>query len=231
MNSEFDNYAEEYRALLKNPIRDWFAQDPEFFHRRKWQLLKDFLVRRGAVPGSLRWLDVGCGKGELLRLGMNFFADVSGCDPSSEMLKGCDDLKIKHQTDSGSLPYDNCSFDLVTAVCVYHHMNERERRSLTKEAFRVLKPGGTFGIFEHNPWNPLTQRIVRKVPVDANAVLLSAPETRRLMQRSGFEHLSTRYFLYLPAKLYDLAGGIEKCLASVPMGGQYATFAGRGDRM
>ena len=231
MSAEFDSYASEYSALLKDPIRDWFAPDAEFFHWRKWLLLKNFLLHNGASPGHLRWLDVGCGKGELLRLGKSFFADACGCDPSSEMLKGCGDLEIKHQANNGELPYADQSFDLITAVCVYHHMNQGERQFLTKEAFRVLRPGGSFGIFEHNPWNPLTRRIVKRAPVDANAVLLTPSETRFVMVRAGFEPISIQYFLYFPAKLYSLVGWLERVLARVPMGGQYAAFARRHSRL
>ena len=30
---------------------------------------------------------------------------------------------------------------------------------------RVTRPGGIVAIFEHNPWNPLTRKAVRGLPV------------------------------------------------------------------
>ena len=37
-----------------------------FFHRRKGDLIRRFFRRRGVATSGLRYLDVGCGKGELL---------------------------------------------------------------------------------------------------------------------------------------------------------------------
>lgn len=227
MPPEFDDYAEKYNALLKDPLRDRFARDPEFFHRRKWLLLHDFLIRRGAAPGSLSWLDVGCGQGELLRCGHDFFRSAIGCDPSKEMLKRCHGLHVEHQIETALLPFAERSFDLLTAACVYHHLSKAEQRSLTAEAARVLRPGGTFVLFEHNPWNPVTRRIVSRTPVDANAVLLTGRETRQVITAAGLQVLELRYYLYLPEPLFARFQGAERLLAALPAGGQYAAFAAR----
>jgi SAM-dependent methyltransferase len=222
MNSEFDRYAGDYDALLKDPIRDRFAQGASFFHLRKWLLLRDFLSRQRLRPESLAWLDVGCGKGELLRFGGGSFGRAVGCDPSEEMLRECAGLQVEHQSNPTGLPFGEHSFDLITAVCVYHHLTAIERRELTREACRVLRPGGIFAIFEHNPWNPATRLIVSRTPVDANAVLLTAGETRRIMRGAGLKPQTTSYYLYFPESLFSKVGGFEKYLTAIPAGGQYA---------
>ena len=62
--SEFDHYARNYSELLRGTLRDGFAQDGSFYHLRKWILITDFLRRHDLWRSDLRWLDVGCGKGE-----------------------------------------------------------------------------------------------------------------------------------------------------------------------
>ena len=37
-----------------------------------------------------------------------------------------------------------------------------------------LRPGGVFALWENNPWNPGTRLVMRRIPFDRNAVLLSA---------------------------------------------------------
>jgi SAM-dependent methyltransferase len=224
MSAEFDRYAGHYEDLLRDPIRDRFAASAEFFHFRKWRLIQDFFRRRSIRSQELGWLDVGCGKGELLRLGNAHFRAAMGCDPSAEMLRQCGGLRVSHQPQPTRLPFDDQSFDFVTAACVYHHLAPGERPALTNEARRVLRPGGLFAIFEHNPWNPVTRLIVGRTPVDASAVLLRARESRGLMRAAGLVPLDTLYYLYLPQRLFELAGGLERLLAGVPFGGQYAVF-------
>lgn len=224
-NAEFNEYAEDYEKLLKDPIRDRFAPGSEFFHRRKLVLIQDYFSSRGLDSKALSWLDIGCGKGELLTLGKDVFGQVAGCDFSEKMLQACSGFETRVQTDPHKLPFDSNSFDFITAVCVYHHIEPRERAVFTQEASRVLKPGGIFGIIEHNPWNPATQVIVSRTPVDANAQLLTSSLSRRTLRQAGFKDAQTRFFLYFPESLYRKMRAVEHALARIPLGGQYAVFA------
>jgi SAM-dependent methyltransferase len=225
MPTEFDHYAANYRELVHDPIRDRFAPGSAFFFERKWILLEAFLRRRGVRMESAGWLDVGCGQGELLRLGKPSFGRVAGCDVSAEMLAAARDLNVSVQPAPDRLPYPDGEFDLVTAVCVYHHVAEDEMRlRLTNEARRVLKPGGVFCIIEHNPFNPATRMIVRRIPVDKDARLLTPADSRAVLEGGGFRVVEREFFLYLPERVYHRARFVEAWMKKVPLGGQYAVF-------
>jgi len=227
MPPEFDSYAREYSELLRDPVRDRFATTPLFFHQRKWGVIREFFDLLGRSTREANWLDVGCGRGELLRLGQSAFGRIAGCDLSQEMLKASADLEVRLQTAPTELPFDSEAFDFVTAVCVYHHVGLSDRDALTREAFRVLRPGGVLCVIEHNPLNPLTRRIVQRTPVDTNANLLPHSEARRLVGSTGFSCLDTRFFLYLPESAFRRMPWLEALLKHVPLGGQYALFAGK----
>jgi SAM-dependent methyltransferase len=218
---EFDQYAPSYAELLDDPARNRFARDPLHFHRRKWALIESFLKWTNQTISAQTWLDVGCGHGELLELGGENFAQAMGCDPSSSMLSSNASFKMYRQPSLVELPFEDHSIDFVTAVCVYHHVHGEARTLLTKEIRRVLIPGGLCCIIEHNPWNPVTRKIVKRCPVDIDAELLTAQVARRLFEASGFKPLSTDYFLYLPEPFFNKFGVIEKAFYKFPFGGQY----------
>jgi SAM-dependent methyltransferase len=224
MNTEFDRLAAEYDELLKDPIRDYFAPGSDFFVTRKLEVLLAFLRRRAIDPSRSVWLDVGCGKGQLLRAGKPYFARVLGCDVSTEMMGTCHDLDVISQPSPARVPFVDASVDVVTAVCVYHHIEPSARAELTSDICRVLKPGGVFAIVEHNPFNPAVQVIIRRTPVDENAILLTSRTARRLMRGSHLRIEETKYFLYLPQRLYNRGRFVERALERVPLGGQYAVF-------
>ena len=50
---------------------------------------------------------------------------------------------------------------------------------------RVLRPGGIAAIFEHNPLNPLTRRVVSNCVFDEDAVLLRRRRARGLLRQAG----------------------------------------------
>lgn len=228
---EFDQYAQQYGELLRDPIRDRFAASGEFFFTRKWDLIEAYFSRARRDMKSLEWLDVGCGQGDLLRIGANRVARAVGCDPSAGMLTGCEGLEVRPQPDPGKLPFSSDAFDFVTAVCVYHHVPPEARAALMSEMARVLRTGGTACVIEHNPFNPATQVIVRRTPVDADAKLLTAGTARRIMRSSGLRPNSTEYFLYFPEGLFGKLKGIESALSGVALGGQYAVFARKADQL
>lgn len=223
--TEFDQHAERYEELLNDPIRERFAPGSQFFRLRKWELLQEILKHRGIDKRRASWLDVGCGKGELLELGEPEMAAVAGCDVSQEMLDRSSVRTVARQDDPSRLPFSDAKFDLVTAVCVFHHVPPAERAGLIAEMRRVLRPGGIACMVEHNPWNPATRLIVSRTPVDANAELLTARAAARLFSEGGFRDSRSEYFLYLPEALYLRLGWLERLFSSVPLGGQYAVHA------
>lgn len=223
--AEFDRYAGDHDKLIRDPMRDRFAQGNDFFHRRKWILIADFLKRHTLDPAALAWLDVGCGKGELLGYGRAHFGRSAGCDFSREMIREAGGVEVHWQEKPDALPFPDASFDFVTSVCVYHHVEEANRLPLTREMHRVLRPSGILCTIEHNPLNPVTRLIVSRTPVDADARLLTLPLARGYAAQAGLWPVESQYFLYLPEWLYDRIGGLEKTWRKVPLGGQYAMFA------
>jgi len=224
MPAEFDSYAAAgYRKLLQDPLLDRFA-DSRFFFERKLTLLRSCYERYAKLTQSASWLDVGCGEGTLLQMGKKYFGEVAGCDISAGMIEGCEGLDIRQQVSPRRIPFEDQSFDLVTAVCVYHHVDTTDRPFLTADIYRVLKPRGLFCIIEHNPLNPVTRLIVRRSPIDSRAQLLTSRKARSLARVAQMEILSTRYFLYFPERLYSRMAAAEEMLSLFPLGGQYAVI-------
>lgn len=227
MRSEFDRFASDYSEMLRDPIKDHFALNYGFFVLRKWALLQEFVVRHGWRTAERSWLDVGCGRGELLRLGRSCFARAAGCDVSEQMLKECGDVEVRRQLDPAEVPYEDASQDLVTVVNTLHHVSGDVRRKLLLEVARVLRPAGVVCVIEHSPWNPVTRRIVGRAAIDVNAELLSGRAAQRLLRGAGFRVMETEYFLLLPERFFRRFGLVERWLARLPLGGQYAVFGRR----
>src|SRR4029077_4924614 len=164
--------------------------DQKVFLTRQW-LARNRTAASPAPEMSL--LDFGCGAADFLRTlqRAGFAGKLCGSDISAEMLREARSRWPElapvalHATASGVLPFAADAFDWVTASCVFHHIAPTERAAAVAELRRVLKTGGRVLLFEHNPWNPLTRLIVKRAPIDRNAVLLSAREARELMRGSG----------------------------------------------
>src|SRR5207253_2036635 len=91
-------------------------------------------------------LDVGCGTGANLQMLAKHGAS-EGVDVSSEALEFCHarGLSKVKQGAAESLPYEDASFDLVTALDVVEHLDDDVAG--LKEMRRVLKPNGRTLLF------------------------------------------------------------------------------------
>jgi len=228
MEPRFDQLASSYDQLLRDPIRDRFSgHESLFFHIRKRDLIRAFFQRRRTATAGLRYLDVGCGRGELLDLLRLDFGQVAGCDVSADMMRNISGIETRVQIDPAMIPYSDAQFDFVTAVCVYHHVPPDARAGLTAEIARVLRPGGIFCMIEHNPRNPITRVIVSRTPIDADAILLPAKEAEFRITEAGLRRVELKYFLYFPQIAYQYVGRLESLLTGVAFGGQYALFGER----
>lgn len=174
-------------------------------------------------------MEYGCGAGANLGLLREAFprAEVLGCDVSSESVRVAasrhPDCRLfdlaANETPGG--PYD-----LIFISNVLHHVPPAERAAFMAEVARLLAPGGDLFIFEHNPTNPLTRRVVRDCPLDDDAILLHMEETTRLAANAGLRLMRKRYALFFPASLKALAG-LERFLGRIPLGAQYFIQAGK----
>lgn len=232
--SEFDRYAGGYDGGLDNPVKRLLAargETPFVDYKVSW--LRDRfpqLIRGG--PRPMRLLDFGCGTGDLLasamRLGIT--AELTGCDISSEMIaQAFERLTAPNRprlfcADIRAADFPREDYDIVVICCVLHHVEPDDRADLMRRLARLLVPGGWLVIFEHNPWHPLVQWVVRHTEIDRNAKLLSAPEARRLTEKAGFVDATVDHFLFgSPHWKWMLP--VERRLRWLPCGGQYAVAA------
>jgi SAM-dependent methyltransferase len=93
-----------------------------------------------------RILDVGCGTGANLEL-LARYGEAEGVDVSPEALAFCRERGLRNvkQGAAERLPYEDCSFDLVTALDVVEHLDD-DTAGL-REMRRVLRPGGRAMLF------------------------------------------------------------------------------------
>ena len=93
-----------------------------------------------------RILDVGCGTGANLML-LSEFGDAEGVDVSPDALAFCRERGLTNVKLGAAeeLPYEDGTFDLVTAFDVVEHMDDDVAG--LREMRRVLRPGGTLLLF------------------------------------------------------------------------------------
>lgn len=227
LEAEFDKFADEYEQEHAASIR-MSGEAPAFFARYKINDVAGVLRRRGDKP--LRILDFGAGVGNSLGPMREAFPDseIVLLDPSAQSL---DIARARfpgqahcQPFDGQTIPYSDNHFDLVFTACVFHHIPEELHIGLLAEIGRVMKPGGNFFLFEHNPWNPLTLHAVRNCSFDENAVLINAAEMKARMAKAGFFKTETVYRIFFPRFLAKLRP-LERYLAGVPMGAQYFVHA------
>jgi SAM-dependent methyltransferase len=224
MTELFDGYRGNYRDVVQSSI-DFSGLPHSFFMRAKADLLRDLIAQRlGAEKPAM--LDVGCGVGSFHPLLRGMVGRLSGIDVSSASIAQAraDNPGVDYRAfDGKTFPFDHAGFDLVTAICVLHHVAPAEWTHFMSEMRRVVRPGGLVCVIEHNPLNPLTRLAVARCEFDRDAVLLGAGTTRKLMAGAGLRQIDSRYFLLLPWEA-AAARRVEGALSDLPLGAQYAAF-------
>jgi SAM-dependent methyltransferase len=178
-------------------------------------------------PGALTALDIGCGVGVTDRYLVDRFAKVVGVDIFDGVLERAAVANPQAEYrlyDGHRLPLDDGSVDVAFAICVVHHVPVAQWHAFASEMARVLRPRGIAAIFEHNPRNPLTRRVVSNCVFDEDAVLLRRRRAASLLRSTGLEPCEDRYIAFLPFGGRAVAS-IERALGGVPLGAQYYVSA------
>lgn len=213
---DFDEYSANYDGLLQESTK-LYAEDTEYFAKYKVDL-----AREGTTATVRRVLEYGCGTGRNIRFLRAAFpnAEVVGTDVSAESLR-----TARHENPDATFELEASDlqigkFDLIFIACVFHHIPPVERESAMTSLAARLAPGGSIYVFEHNPFNPVTRKLVNECPFDADAVLLKPEELRGLFRRAGIRLDEVAYCLFVPPRLSWFIP-LEKFLRWLPMGGQY----------
>jgi 2-polyprenyl-3-methyl-5-hydroxy-6-metoxy-1,4-benzoquinol methylase len=221
-SSKFDDCAESYDALHAESITA-SGEPTEYFAQYKLACLKRLGLRRdGAV------LDYGCGIGNLTEQLVTTFSDVHAFDPSTKSLEVARRRApaAKFHASASDLP--SGKFEAIVVAGVLHHVPPQERSSLLAQLYDKLAPQGKLVVFEHNPLNPLTRRVVKACAFDDDAILLWPWEAKRLVAGSGLTDTRLDYIVFFPRALAALRP-LEPKLAWMCLGAQMMVVGRRAD--
>lgn len=160
-NSIYHSYGDRWYTAFDDPIA---LLRSEAKVTGPW--IEKILSKHFSEPQSTSVLDIGCGGGFLSnRLAASHYK-VTGCDLASESLEVArrHDLTqtVNYITaDAYHLPFDNGTFDVVTAMDFLEHVDHPGK--VIAEASRVLKPNGLFFFHTFNR-NFLSKFVIIKLP-------------------------------------------------------------------
>ncbi|MBL8778093.1 MAG: class I SAM-dependent methyltransferase [Acidimicrobiales bacterium] len=224
MGEELFERADEYDAMLAEGLslsgedKGWFIEG-----RLRWL--------SGRLPTEARprrILDFACGVGDTAAALARTFpgAEVVGFDLAEAAVErarerhGAPGITFVSGTD---LPAG--TFDLCYVNGAFHHIPSAEQPRVLAGLRAVLAPGGWLALFENNPWNPGARLVMRRIPFDRDAVMLSIPRARRLVHEAGFAEVRpTTTGFWFPRALAPLRP-TERALSRLPGGAQYLVLA------
>jgi 2-polyprenyl-3-methyl-5-hydroxy-6-metoxy-1,4-benzoquinol methylase len=229
-NTDFDTFAKSFKSIHTENVRI-FGEESDYFIKLKLDILTRAFNNTNFSLDKVTVLDVGCGIGRLeeqiLSRGLDW--KVYGSDKSLESLR----IAQKNlsapmfsfiRAEGTALAFTEESFDLVLAICVFHHIPRPERPYVMHEIHRILRPGGIVALFEHNPLNPLTRYVVKHCEFDTDAELLSLRETKGLYKEACIATFLAGYCVFFPRVMRCLRFLERQFLYKLPIGGQYYCF-------
>jgi len=210
----FDNYVDNYKDYITKSLGN-IENNLDYFHIKKSEILKKEL---GYQPKKI--LDLGCGVGTMLGLMIDKFSG-SSFYAYDESKKSMDYIKK-------IFPKINClenlktneKFDLIFLSSVVHHVKSTDRDAFFKNIYNLLNPNGVMFIFEHNPYNPITLKMVANCEFDADAELIKKNDLINLCKKNNFEIIKSGYIHFFPSKLGFLFK-LESYLKWFFLGAQY----------
>lgn len=219
---DFDDYSADYDELLRESTK-LYAKDTEYFAKYKIKL-----VQQGLHLPIRRVLEYGCGTGRNIGFLQSAFpeAEIVGTDISAASLQVAKRGNPGARFEVEAEDLDLGRFDLIFVASVFHHIPVDARPHVMRTLAQRLNPGGYLDVFEHNPFNPVTRRIVADCPFDADAVLLKPAELRGLYKGAGLAIEGLTFCVFVPPKLSALLP-LERLLGWLPLGGQYWVRGGR----
>ena len=173
---------------------------------------------------SFQLLDFGCGVGNLFGHLKEFFPNTvyTGVDLSKDSLEKA---RSRFPANTNFQEYDspkwgNLQYDLIFSAGVFHHIPHTDHTKIINKLYSLLNPGGKLVIWEHNPLNPVTQKIVKDCPFDKDAVLIPSKILKEQFNGVPLSNVQVIYTTFFP-KFLSFLNFLDPYLGWLPFGGQY----------
>lgn len=222
-HDNFDEFASDYNHIHAETL-EVSGADRDYFSEYKIEEM----ARHENTSAKLNMLDFGCGDGNSVKYMRKYFpnAELNGTDVSEKSVEEARGKNISGAQftpyNGETLPYGDASMDVVFTSMVFHHISFDRHDALLAEIKRILNPGGRFYIFEHNPLNPVTRKIVRECVFDDDAILLPHRYTYQVIDKAGFASPKIWFTLFLPRFwIFRWALFAERLIQWLPLGAQY----------
>lgn len=224
MSQEFDKFSENYEQVLSEGLHVT-GYDSNHFVTAKLNKLRS--LNPSLVDAPINFLDYGCGQGTMCEGMHRFFpkAHYCGVDVSAEMIRRA---RMKYEglgifDEIHSADWKQRSYDIIFAAGVFHHIPHDKHEIILNELTGLLAPAGKIIIWEHNPVNPFTRKIVRDCPLDEDAVLIPSGQMKRLLVNAQLCRTRIMFTTFFP-KFLNFLHPLEGFLEWLPLGGQYVAI-------
>ena len=109
---------------------------------------------------------------------------------------------------------------MIFSAGVFHHIPHPDHAKIINKLYSLLNTGGKLVIWEHNPLNPVTQKIVKDCPFDKDAVLIPSKTHKKHFNRVSLSNVQIIYTTFFP-KFLSALNFLDPYLGWLPLGGQY----------
>jgi SAM-dependent methyltransferase len=210
----FDDFSSDYESKILKSFGN-IDSNVSYYHSGKAKIAKRELA---SSPNKI--LDFGCGIGSMLKfLKENF--NYSKFYAYDESLKSLEYVKIKYPDVNCMHSLDTIEkFDLIFVSNVIHHVKRGERNDFFKKIYSLLDDNGRLLIYEHNPYNPITLKVVANCEFDIDAELINKKNLIKLCNENDFKLQKSGYIHFFPSKL-KFFFNLEKYLKWFFLGAQY----------
>ncbi|MFH0889362.1 MAG: GNAT family N-acetyltransferase [Planctomycetota bacterium] len=128
-----------------------YDKNPSIFESSRQENIKSILNKISKKAGDDRFLDIGCGTGNIIKIGINYFRTVIGIDMADNLLKQVKQLQPEMNlivADADYPPFKNNTFNCITLYGTMHHLFKPAETLLRISS--LLKSGGIL-YTDHDP--------------------------------------------------------------------------------
>jgi len=152
-------------------------------------------LHRGSIA-----LDIGCGRGFIVKLLEELGSYAVGLDISESLIKKAKGLSVV-LGDALEIPFKSLSFDLITCFETIEHIAKPEL--VINEICRVLRPSGIFILT--TPLKNPANNVIDFLRGEKTHISLMTPKDLLRMQKKSFREISHKslYILPLPPTIFS----------------------------